>query len=177
MRACEGTRVSSLCQIWKGKLPDSHTSWVNRTEPKWEREIWRRRKTLSKQKRRGRKKKGTKGEGEKMTERDTAWNLGKKKERKKETEAESRKRAAGNSFVIFPTLCPPKTGIWQYSSSSSFSFPCHSSLTHFPSFFSCMAVSHMCMACTSQPAMMTRFKIIWQLASLLLSYFTVDENC
>lgn len=35
-----------------------------------------------------------------------------KKEGKKETESESRKRAAGNSFVIFPTLCPSqKTGI------------------------------------------------------------------
>lgn len=176
MRACEGTRVSSLCQIRKGKLPDSHTSWVNRAEPKWEREIWRRRKTLSKQKRWGRKNKGNQ-EGRRKDDRDTTWNLGKQKERKKETEAESRKRAAGNSFVIFPTLCPPKTGIWQYSSSSSFSFPCHSSLIHFPSFYSCMAVSHVCMACTSQSATMTRFKIIWQLASPLLRYFTVDENC
>lgn len=31
MRACEGTRVPSHCQIQKGKLPDSRTSWVNKS--------------------------------------------------------------------------------------------------------------------------------------------------
>ena len=83
MRACEGTRVSSLCQIRKGKLPDSHTSWVNRAEPKWEREIWRRRKTLSSKRDGGEKIRGTKREGEKMTEIPREIWESRKRERKK----------------------------------------------------------------------------------------------
>lgn len=41
MRACKGTRVSSLCQNRKGKLPHSRTPWVNRAEPERDAEMWR----------------------------------------------------------------------------------------------------------------------------------------